>query len=68
MDLLRSYFSVLGDIQFFGVNLTILWSITREILRPNLNKYGTVMLDVVSARVSAEYKRPEWNTGQQRVL
>ena len=47
LDLLRSYFSVLGDIQFFGVNLTILWSITRKILRPNLNKYGTTMFDVV---------------------
>ena len=68
LDVLRSYLRVSGDIQFFGVNLTILWSITRKILRPNLNKYGTVMFDVVSTWVSPEYKRPEWNTGQQRVL
>ena len=54
MDLLRSYFSVLGDIQFCGVNLTILWSITREILRPNLNKFCTVMFVVVSTWVSPE--------------
>ena len=32
-------FCVLGDIQFLGVILTILWLITRKILGTSVNKY-----------------------------